>query len=222
MTRQPAAVPGAKPASWDQAGAERHAYGTGPFGPAWPAPAGRRTRALMFRRVAGRPVVPGMDLAARRRTMSRCRRTMVSGGDQQPQPVPTGFRHQGEQGSPGVPGLPCPAPGGAAAAAAGRRAGGAGAGSPRSSISSRRTSRSPAASRVARRKMNRGHTTDDHHGRTTRRTTLLARAMDETPGTRHADTEEPPRPPELPGGQHRNLASGRRGVRRDKPAWRRR
>jgi hypothetical protein len=79
MTRQLAAVPGAKPVSWDQAGAELHPYGTGPFGPARPASAGRRTRALMFRRVAGRPVVPGMDLAARRRTMLRCQRTMVSG-----------------------------------------------------------------------------------------------------------------------------------------------
>ena len=34
----------------------------------------------MLRRVAGRPVLPGMDLAAQRRqTMSRCQRTIVSG-----------------------------------------------------------------------------------------------------------------------------------------------
>jgi hypothetical protein len=34
----------------------------------------------MFRRVAGLPVLPRMDLAAqRRRTMSRCQRTIVSG-----------------------------------------------------------------------------------------------------------------------------------------------
>ena len=34
----------------------------------------------MFRRVAGRPVLPRMDLVAqRRRTMSRCQRRMVSG-----------------------------------------------------------------------------------------------------------------------------------------------
>ena len=34
----------------------------------------------MFRLVAGRPVLAGMDLAAqRRRTMSRCQRTIVSG-----------------------------------------------------------------------------------------------------------------------------------------------
>jgi hypothetical protein len=42
--------------------------------------ASRRTRAWMFRRVDGRPVLPRMDLAAqRRRTMSRCQRTTVSG-----------------------------------------------------------------------------------------------------------------------------------------------
>jgi hypothetical protein len=42
--------------------------------------ASRRTRALMFRRVAGRPVLACMDLAAqRRRTMSRCQRRIVSG-----------------------------------------------------------------------------------------------------------------------------------------------
>jgi hypothetical protein len=40
----------------------------------------RRTRALTFRRVAGRPVLPRMDRAAqRRRTMSRCQRRTVSG-----------------------------------------------------------------------------------------------------------------------------------------------
>ncbi len=34
----------------------------------------------MFRRVAGRPVLPRMDLAAqRRRTISRCQRKMVTG-----------------------------------------------------------------------------------------------------------------------------------------------
>jgi hypothetical protein len=42
--------------------------------------ASRSTRALAFRRVAGRPVLPRMALAAqRRRTMSRCQRTIVSG-----------------------------------------------------------------------------------------------------------------------------------------------
>ena len=34
----------------------------------------------MFRRVAGRPVLPRLDLAAqRRRAMSRCQRRIVSG-----------------------------------------------------------------------------------------------------------------------------------------------
>ena len=42
--------------------------------------ASRRISVLMFRRVAGRPVVPRMDMAAeRRRTMSRCQRRTVSG-----------------------------------------------------------------------------------------------------------------------------------------------
>ena len=42
--------------------------------------ASRRTSALMVRRVAGRPVLPRMDLAAqRRRTMLRCQRRIVSG-----------------------------------------------------------------------------------------------------------------------------------------------
>src|SRR6266571_4656803 len=42
--------------------------------------ASRRIRALMSRRVAGRPVLARADLAAqRRRTMSRCQRTTVSG-----------------------------------------------------------------------------------------------------------------------------------------------
>ena len=42
--------------------------------------ASRRTRALTFRRVAGRPVLPRMDRAAqRRRTTSRCQRRIVSG-----------------------------------------------------------------------------------------------------------------------------------------------
>src|ERR1039457_5181609 len=42
--------------------------------------ASRSTRALMFRGVAGRPVLPRMDLAAWRwRRMSRCQRTIVSG-----------------------------------------------------------------------------------------------------------------------------------------------
>jgi hypothetical protein len=42
--------------------------------------ASRRTRALIFRRVAGRPDLPRRDrVAQRRRTMSRCQRMIVSG-----------------------------------------------------------------------------------------------------------------------------------------------
>jgi hypothetical protein len=61
--------------------------------------ASRRIRALMFRRVAGLPVLACADLAAqRRRTMSRCQRRIVSRGNQQPQaPVPR-FGYHGEQG----------------------------------------------------------------------------------------------------------------------------
>ena len=52
----------------------------------------------MFRRVAGRPVLPRMDRAAQwRRTMSRCQRTIEFGGDQKPQPVAAGFRYHARQ-----------------------------------------------------------------------------------------------------------------------------
>jgi len=51
----------------------------------------------MFRRVAERPVLR-LDLAAqRRRTISRCQRRIVSGGDQQPQPLAPRFRYHAEQ-----------------------------------------------------------------------------------------------------------------------------
>jgi S-adenosyl methyltransferase len=53
----------------------------------------------MFRRVDGRSALPRMDLAAqRRRTRSRCQRTIVSRGDQQPQPLAPCFRYHAEQG----------------------------------------------------------------------------------------------------------------------------
>jgi hypothetical protein len=53
----------------------------------------------MFRRVAGRPVLPRMDLAAqRRRTMSRCQRNMVSGVTSSPQPLAPRFGYHTEQG----------------------------------------------------------------------------------------------------------------------------
>ena len=62
--------------------------------------ASRRTRAWMLRRVAGRPVLPGMDLAARRRqTMSRCQRTIVSGVISSRSPWRRAFGIDAEQGS---------------------------------------------------------------------------------------------------------------------------
>ncbi len=61
--------------------------------------AGRRTRALMPRRVAGRPVLPRLNLAAQRhRMMSRCQRRIVPRSDQQPQPLTPRFRYHAEQG----------------------------------------------------------------------------------------------------------------------------
>ena len=50
-------------------------------------------------------------------------------------------------------------------------------------ISSRRDSRNPAATRVIRRNTNRRHMIGDHHGRTAKRATLLVRAMGELLGT---------------------------------------
>ena len=53
----------------------------------------------MFRRVDGRPVLPRMDLAAqRRRTMSRCQRTIVSGVTSSPSLWAPRFRYHAEQG----------------------------------------------------------------------------------------------------------------------------
>ena len=53
----------------------------------------------MFRRVAGLPVLPRMDLAAqRRRTMSRCQRRIVSGVTSSRSPWRRRFRYHGEQG----------------------------------------------------------------------------------------------------------------------------
>jgi hypothetical protein len=57
----------------------------------------------MFRLVAGRPVLPRMDLAAqRRRMMSWCQRRIVSGVTQQPQALVPRFRYHAEGGT--VPG----------------------------------------------------------------------------------------------------------------------
>ena len=146
--------------------------------------ASRRTRAWMFRRVVGRPVLPRMDLAAqRRRTMSRCQRTIVSGVTSSRSPWRRAFgirpsrvasRARSAQSSFGR---------------CGRR---------RCStptwwrrikisavfhISSRRDSRNPVATRVIRRNTNRRHMIADHHARSTERATLLVRAVDEILGT---------------------------------------
>jgi hypothetical protein len=51
----------------------------------------------MFRRVAGRPVLPCLDLAAWRRSMSRCRRGIVSGVTSSRIPWRC-FRYHPEQG----------------------------------------------------------------------------------------------------------------------------
>jgi hypothetical protein len=60
--------------------------------------ASRRTRALMFRRMAGRPVLPCMDLAAQRRlTISRCQRRIVSGATSSRSPWRRTFRYHAEQ-----------------------------------------------------------------------------------------------------------------------------
>ena len=146
--------------------------------------ASRRTRALMFRRVAGLPVLPRWDLAAqRRRMMSRCQRRTVSGvtssrsawrrafGITASRVASSARSAQSRFGRRGC-------------AVAGRRAGGAGSGSLRSSMLPHAgTSRSHAVSRVIRRKTNRRHMTGDHHGRTARRATLLVTATDEILGT---------------------------------------
>jgi len=53
----------------------------------------------MFQRVAGRPVIPRMDLAAqRRRTMSRCQRRIVSGETSSRSPLAPRVGYHAEQG----------------------------------------------------------------------------------------------------------------------------
>jgi hypothetical protein len=125
--------------------------------------ASRRTRAWMFRRVIGRPVLPRMDLVAqRRRTMSRCQRTIVSGATSSLSPCRRAF---------GI------TPGRVASSAQsaqfsfGRRGCRSRTASWWRSIrisavfhaSSRRDSRSPVAARVIRRNANRRHMIGDHH-----------------------------------------------------------
>jgi hypothetical protein len=120
----------------------------------------------MFRLVAGRPVLAAMDLAAqRRRTMSRCQRTIVSGVTSSRSPWRRAL--------------------GITLSSAARRARSAQFSFGRRGyrrcrtaswwrrikisavfhVSARRASRSPAASRVIRRNTNRRHMIGDHRGR---------------------------------------------------------
>ena len=120
----------------------------------------------MFRRVAGLPVLPRLDLAAqRRRAMSRCHRRIVSGVTSSRSPCRSAFGITASrvarsawsaQFSFGRRGCCC------RTASWWRRI----KISAVFHVSSRRASRSHAASRVVRRNMNRRHMTDDHHGRT--------------------------------------------------------
>ena len=146
--------------------------------------ASRRTRALMFRGVAGRPVLPCADRAAqRRRTMSRCQRRIVSGVISSRRPRRRAF---------GI------TPSRAASRARSAQSSFGRCGCRRCStlswwrrikisavfqMSSRRDSRNPAATRVIRRKTNRRHRIADHHARPAGRATLLARAAEEILGT---------------------------------------
>ena len=112
----------------------------------------------MFRRVAGRPDLARMDRAAqRRRTMSRCQRTIVSGVTGSGSPRRRAF---------GI--IP------SKAASWGRKI--------RVSAifhaSSRRDSRNHVITRVIGRKPNRRHIIGDHHGRAARTATLLLTALD--------------------------------------------
>jgi hypothetical protein len=129
--------------------------------------ASRRTSARMLRRVAGRPVLPHADRAAqRRRTMSRCQRTIVSGVISSRSPWRRAFGMTPSRAASRAR---------SAQSSFGRR------GCRRCStlswwrrikisavfhISSRRDSRNPAATRVIRRNTNRRHMIGDHHGRT--------------------------------------------------------
>ena len=84
----------------------------------------------MFRRGAGRPVLPRMDLAAqRRRTMSRCQRTIVSEVTSSLSPCGA-LSVSRRAGSLAEPDPPSSASGGAAAVAAGRQTDGAASRSP--------------------------------------------------------------------------------------------
>ncbi len=142
---------------------------------------------MTVRRVAGRPVLPRIDRAAqRRRTMSRCQRTIVSGVTSSRNPWQRAF---------GITPSSAASRARSAQFSFGRR------GCRRCKtaswwrrmrisavfhISSRRDSRSHAASRVVRRNANRRHMTGDHHWQCTERATLLVRGVDAILGTHTA------------------------------------
>ncbi len=138
----------------------------------------------MFRRVAGRPVLPRMDLSAQRwRTMSRCQRNMVSGVTSSRSPWRRAFSiTPGRIASSALSAQVRPGRHGCrrrSTASWWRRI----KTSAIRQVSSRRDSRSHEAVRVIRRKPNRRHMTGDHHSQATGVATLLARAVDVVLGT---------------------------------------
>jgi hypothetical protein len=148
--------------------------------------ASRRTSARMLRRVAGRPVLPRLDLAAWRWTMSRCQCTIVSGVISSRSPWRRAFGMTPSRVASRARSAQCNF----------SRRGCRRCGtliwwrrikiSAVFHISSRRDSRNPAATRVIRRNTNLKHMISDHHGRTAGRATLLVRAVDEIPGPHNA------------------------------------
>ena len=140
--------------------------------------ASRRTRALMFRRVAGRPVLPRLDLAARRRTMSRCQRRIVSGVTSSRSPWRRGLGITLSKAASRAP------PAQFMFGRRGCRRCGTASWWRRSKISGvfhvswRRASRSHVVTRVMRRKANRRHVTGDRDGQAAGKATLLVIAVD--------------------------------------------
>jgi hypothetical protein len=143
----------------------------------------------MFRRVAGRPLLPRLALAAqRRRTMSRCQRRTVSGVTSSRRPGRFAFGITLSRAA-------------SSALSAQVRCGRRGCRRCRTAswwrrikisavfhASSRWDSLSHAVTRVRRRKANCRHMTADHHGRASDGATLLIRALDAILGTHSRDT----------------------------------
>ncbi len=143
----------------------------------------------MFRRVAGLPVLPRLDLAAqRRRTISRCQRKTVSGVTSSRSAWRRAFGITASRVA-------------SSARSAQSRFGRRGCRRCRTAswwrrikisaifhASSRRDSRSHEVIRVIRRKTNRRHMTGDHHGQAAGMATLLVRALDGILGTHRSLT----------------------------------